>query len=73
VNGRRDAMSLTIHSKYLNNIDVISNVQSCITTNLAWLELKRLFQSQNVITKMYLKDKFHILKMRKNEYRVKAW
>jgi hypothetical protein len=73
VNGRRDAMSLSIHSKCLNNIDVISNVQSCITTNLAWLELKRLFQSQNVITKMYLKDKFHILKMIENEYRVKAW
>jgi len=48
-------MSLTIHSKCLNNIDVISNLQPCITTNLAWLELKRLFQSQNVITKMYLK------------------
>ncbi len=66
-------MSLTIHSKCLNNIDVISNVQSCITTNLTWLELKRLLQSQNVITKMYIKDKFHILKMKENEHRVKAW
>ncbi len=66
-------MSLIIHNKCLNKIDVISNVQSCITTNLARLELKKLFQFQNVITKMYLKDKFHILKMRENEYRVKAW
>ncbi len=56
------------HNQYLfgyNNL--ISHVQSCDTSNLTWKILKRLCQSQDVIFKMYFKDKIHILKLKKND------
>jgi hypothetical protein len=33
----------------------------------AWTKLIQLFESQDVVTKMYLKDKLHTLKMKENE------
>jgi hypothetical protein len=37
-----------------------------VTSNLEWTKLAKMFQSQDVVAKMYLKDKFHTLKMRKS-------
>jgi hypothetical protein len=54
-------MFVTIINNCLDN-NVISHVQSCVTSNLTWIKLIKLFQFQNVVTKMYLKDKFHTLK-----------
>jgi len=62
----RDAVSLTIINNCLDN-SVISHVQSCATSNLTWTKLARLFQSQDAVIKMYLKDKFHTLKMRESD------
>jgi hypothetical protein len=57
---------LTLISNCLDNT-VISHVQSCTIVRLTWTKLTRLFQSQDVVTKMYLKDKFHTLKMKESD------
>jgi len=62
----RDTLSLTIIINCLEN-NVISHIQSYKTSNEAWKELKNVFESQDAITKMYLKDKLHTLKMKENE------
>lgn len=62
----RDMLALTIINNGLDN-SVVSHIQSCKTAALAWTELIRLFESQDAVTKMYLKDKLHTLKMREND------
>jgi hypothetical protein len=56
-------ISLTLISNCLDNI-VISHVQSCTTARLTWTKLTKLFESQDVVTNIYLKDKLHTLKMK---------
>jgi hypothetical protein len=51
----RDALVLTINKICLNN-NVISHIQSCQMLALTWVELIRLYESQDPMTKMYLKD-----------------
>ena len=46
---------------------IVSHIQSCTTSNLAWQELIKIFESQDALTKMYLKDKLHTLKMKEND------
>jgi len=53
-----NTLSLTIINNCLDN-NVMLHVQSCNISNLAWKELERLSQSQDIITKMYFKDNFH--------------
>ena len=62
----RDTLALTIINNCLDN-SVVSHIQSCKTTAFAWTKLIRLFESQDAVTKMYLKDKLHTLKMREND------
>ena len=62
----RDTLSLTIINNCLEN-NIVSHIQSYKTSNEAWKELKSVFESQDAITKMYLKDKLHTLKMKENE------
>jgi hypothetical protein len=59
-------LALTIINNCFEN-NVISHIQSHQTLALARVELVRLFESQEPMTKMYLKDKLHILKMWKND------
>lgn len=62
----KDALSLTIINNCLEN-NIVSHIQSCKTAHLAWQELERLFESQDAVTKMYLKDRLYTLKMRDND------
>ena len=62
---QRNTLSLTIKNNCLDN-SIVSHVQACTTVASAWSELKRLFESQDTVTKMYLKDKLHTLKMKEN-------
>lgn len=57
---------LTLRRNCLDNI-IISHVQSCTIARLTWTKLTKLFESQDVVTKMYLKDKLHTLKMKESD------
>ncbi len=53
----------TIAIQVINNCsdnNIISNVQSKITSHDAWEELIRMFESQDVVTKMFLKDNLQL-------------
>jgi hypothetical protein len=54
---KHDNFTFTIVNNCLDNT-VISHVQSKKTSKEAWRSLTYLFESKNVVTKMYLKDKF---------------
>ena len=62
----RDSLSLTIINNCLEN-NVVSHIQSCTNANQAWQELTRIFESQDTVTKMHLKDKLHTLKMKESD------
>ncbi len=57
-----DTMSFTLINNTINN-NIISHIQLCPTSHDAWNGLIKLFESQDVVTKMYLKNKLHTLKM----------
>lgn len=59
----KNTLSLTLINNCLHNI-IIAHLQSRSIARLAWIELIRLFESQNVVTKVYPKDKLHKLKMK---------
>jgi hypothetical protein len=63
-------MSLILINNSINN-SIISHIQLCPTSHNAWNELIKLFESQDVVTKMYLKNKLHTLKMKENENMMK--
>jgi hypothetical protein len=46
-------------------------VQSIITSHDAWQELFRMFESQDVVTKMFLKDNLQTLEMKEGEIVIK--
>jgi hypothetical protein len=56
-------LSLTLINNCLNN-NIIAHLQLHSIARLAWIESIRLFESQNVVTKVYPKDKLHKLKMK---------
>lgn len=59
----KDTLSLAIINNFVDN-----NISSpTSTSHHAWTELTKLFESQNVVMKMHLKNKVHTLKMRENE------
>lgn len=53
----KNAIALTIITKCLEN-HIVPHVQSCSTTHQAWIALTSIFESQDVITKMHLKDNY---------------
>ena len=66
----QDALALTIINNCLEN-SVVSHIQSCTTSHLAWSRLISIFESQDVVTKMHLKDRLINLKMKDNASIVK--
>ena len=62
----RDSLSLTIINNCLEN-NVVSHIQSYSYANQTWQELSRIFESQDAVTKMHLKDKLHTLKMKESD------
>jgi F420-0:gamma-glutamyl ligase len=54
----KDAIAIQVINNCSDNI--ISNVQSKITSHDAWEELIRMFESQDVVTKMFLKDNLQL-------------
>jgi len=65
-----DTMSLTLINNSIDN-STISHIQLCPTSHDAWNDLIKLFESQDVVTKMHLKNKLHTLKMKENENMMK--
>jgi hypothetical protein len=64
----------TIAIQVINNCsdkNVVSNVQSIITSHDAWQELFRTFESEDVVTKMFLKDNLQTLEMKDGEIVIK--
>lgn len=61
-----DTMSLTLINNSIDN-RIITHIQLCPTSHDEWNELIKLFESQDVVTKIYLKNKLHTLKMKENE------
>jgi hypothetical protein len=59
----KSTLSLTLINNCLRN-NIIAHLQSRSIAGLTWIELIRLFESQNVVTKVYPKDKLHKLKMK---------
>jgi hypothetical protein len=58
-----DTMSLAIINNCVDN-----NISSpTSTSHHAWSDVTKLFEPQNVVMKMHLKNKLHTLKMRENE------
>ena len=66
----KNATTLTIITNCFEN-HIVPHVQSCSTVHQAWITLTSVFESQDVITKMHLKDKLHTLKMKENESIIK--
>ena len=66
----QDALALTIISNYLAN-SIVSYIQSCKTSHSAWSKLINIFESQDIVTKMHLKEKLLNLKMKENTSVVK--
>ena len=66
----QDALSLTIVNNCLEN-SIVSHIQSCKTSHLAWSKLINIFESQDIVTKMHLKEKLLNLKMKENTSVVK--
>jgi hypothetical protein len=62
----KDALALTIITFFLENNQVYHG-SSFDKTKEAWGELTNLFEAQDAITKMYLRDKLATLKMKENE------
>ncbi len=59
----KNTLSLTLINNCLHNI-ITAHLQSDFIARLTWIELIRLLESQNVVTKVYPKDKLHKLKMK---------
>jgi len=51
--------------------NVVSHIQSYTIPNWAWQELTRIFEFQDALIKMHLKNKLHTLKMRKSDSVIK--
>ena len=66
----KDTNALTIITNCLENSQ-ISHITSSTTSKEAWDELSRLFESQDSVTKMYLKEQLTILKMKDNDSMIK--
>jgi hypothetical protein len=66
----QDTLALTIINNCLEN-SIVSHIQSCTTSHLAWSGLISIFESQDIVTKMYLKDRLINLKMQDNTNIVK--
>ena len=66
----KDTIALTIITNCLDN-NIVSHIQSKLTSNEAWQELIRIFESHDVVTKMYLKDNIYNLKMKEGENMVR--
>ncbi len=66
----KDTIAIQVINNCLDN-NVVSNVQSIITSHDAWQELFRMFESQDVVTKMFLKDNLQTLEMKEGEIVIK--
>jgi hypothetical protein len=55
--GDKDVIAIQVINNCLNN-NIISNVQSKTTPYDAWQELIKMFENQDAVTKMFLKDNF---------------
>ncbi len=66
----RDTLSLTILNNIVDN-SVISHIQSFNSTHGAWVELKKKLEFKDVVTKVFLEDKLHIIKMKDNDSVIK--
>lgn len=66
----QDALALTIINNCLEN-SIVSHVQSSKTANQAWTILINIFESQDIVTRMHMKDKLLNLKMKENSSVVK--
>jgi hypothetical protein len=53
----KDTLSVTILDYIVDNF-VISHIQS-YKSHGAWVELNKIFESKDVVTKMFLKGKLH--------------
>jgi hypothetical protein len=53
--GDKDTIAIQVTNNCLDN-NIISNVQSKTTSHDAWQELIKMFENQNAITKMFLRD-----------------
>jgi len=55
-------------NNFLNN-NVVYHLQSCFASSrLTWINLIRLFELKDGVTKMYLKNGCHTLKMIENDH-----
>jgi len=66
----KDAIAIQVINNCSDN-NVVSNVQSIITSHDAWQELFGMFESQDVVTKMFLKDDLQTLEMKDGEIVIK--
>jgi len=66
----QDALTLTIINNCLEN-SIVSHIQSSKTANQAWTTLINIFESQDIVTRMHMKDKLLNLKMKENSSAVK--
>ncbi len=62
---RNNLAFIIINNCLDNNVD--SHVESKLTSNEVWLELIQIFESKDVVTKVFLKDKLQTIKMKKGE------
>ncbi len=66
----KDAIAIQVINNCSDN-NVVSNVQSIITSHDAWQELFKMFESQDVVTKLFLKDDLQTLEMKDGEIVIK--
>jgi hypothetical protein len=62
--------ALTITTNCLEN-NQVSHITSSTTSKQAWAKISRLFESQDFVTKMYLREQLMVLKMKNNDSMVK--
>jgi hypothetical protein len=66
----KDAIAIQVINNCSDN-NIISNVQLKTTSHDVWQELIKMFETQDAVTKMFLRDNLQTLKMREGESVVK--
>jgi len=66
----KNAIALTNITNCLEN-HIVPHLQSCSTAHQAWTVWTSVFESQDVITKIHLKDMLYNFKMKENESIIK--
>lgn len=62
----KDALAFSIINNCLDNL-IVSHIQHCKSASNAWKQLCDMYETKDVVSRMYLRDKLQSLKMRETK------